>query len=224
MGVPPFAIRERALKESAKQNLSALAATLASEVSLTPQERALNEEVRSVVIDAQKEVSLLMPEGVIDDGLKIHHKKISASFGELGSKVNEYLTLVHGHSTQKRAYDLFFQGIFVSLGSAMFSLLGFYIASAAYRAFRVRSTESALMMGAALLVILGQIPFALFGSGPFGEYLHELFPRIRLWLLTVPNTAAFRAIEIGSAVGALIMGVRMWFSIESESFSEGEKR
>ncbi|MBN8550913.1 MAG: hypothetical protein J0M12_16490, partial [Deltaproteobacteria bacterium] len=109
-------------------------------------------------------------------------------------------------------YDLLYQGFFVSLGAAMFSLLGFYIAAAAYRAFRIKSLESALMMVAAVIVMLGQIPFGL--------WLWDGFPELRLWLLSVPNSGAFRAIKLGAAVAGLIMAYRMWFSIETESFAE----
>jgi hypothetical protein len=38
----------------------------------------------------------------------------------------------------------------------------------------------------------------------------------------VPNSAAFRAIEIGSAVAALVMAFRMWLSIESEGFTNND--
>ncbi len=112
-------------------------------------------------------------------------------------------------------FDLLRKGLFVSLGSAMFSLLAFYIAAAAYRAFRVRSFESALMMTAALIVMCGQMSFAL--------RFYEGFSEWRGWLMDVPNSAAFRAIRIGAAVAGLILAFRMWFSIESESFSEQKK-
>lgn len=121
--------------------------------------------------------------------------------------------LEYEYSTPKHVYRLLFEGLFVSLGSAMFSLLGFYIAAAAYRAFRVRSAESSLMMIAAVLVMLGQIPF--------GVWIWSGLPDVRLWLLEVPNSAAFRAITIGAGVAGLVMAFRMWFSIESESF-DGE--
>jgi len=123
--------------------------------------------------------------------------------------------LDYEHSTRKHLYRLLFEGLFVALGSAMFSLLGFYIAAAAYRAFRVRSAESSLMMAAAVLVMLGQIPF--------GVWIWSGLPDVRLWLLEVPNSAAFRAITIGAGVAGLVMAFRMWFSIESESF-DGEER
>ncbi len=118
--------------------------------------------------------------------------------------------LDYEHSAPKHVYRLLFEGLFVALGSAMFSLLGFYIAAAAYRAFRVRSAESSLMMAAAVLVMLGQIPF--------GVWIWSGLPDVRLWLLEVPNSAAFRAITIGAGVAGLVMAFRMWFSIESESF------
>ena len=123
--------------------------------------------------------------------------------------------LEYEHSTPKHVYRLLFEGLFVALGSAMFSLLGFYIAAAAYRAFRVRSAESSLMMIAAVLVMLGQIPF--------GVWIWSGLPDVRLWLLEVPNSAAFRAITLGAGVAGLVMAFRMWFSIESESF-DGEER
>ena len=123
--------------------------------------------------------------------------------------------LEYEHSTAKRVYSLLFEGLFISLGSAMFSLLGFYIAAAAYRAFRIRSAESSLMMIAAVLVMLGQIPF--------GVWIWSGLPDVRLWLLEVPNSAAFRAITFGAGVAGLVMAFRMWFSIESESFDREER-
>ena len=122
--------------------------------------------------------------------------------------------LEYEHSTPKHIYRLLFEGLFVALGSAMFSLLGFYIAAAAYRAFRIRSAESSLMMIAAVLVMLGQIPF--------GVWIWSGLPDVRLWLLEVPNSAAFRAITFGAGVAGLVMAFRMWFSIESESFDRKE--
>lgn len=142
-----------------------------------------------------------------------------ASYPEIGANLivaggiwSELNMLHYDTSTTKLLYRLLFEGLFVALGSAMFALLGFYIAAAAYRAFRVRSVESGLMMIAALIVMLGQIPF--------GVWLWEGFPQLRLWLLAEPNTAVARAIGIGAGVAGLLMAFRMWFSIESDRFGE----
>jgi hypothetical protein len=106
-----------------------------------------------------------------------------------------------------RLYDFLYNGLFNHLGASMFALLGVYIAAAAYRAFRIQSVESALMMTAALVVMLGQISF--------GKMLYSEMPAIRQWLLEVPNSAAFRAIRLGAGVAGLMLSIRMWLSIES---------
>ena len=116
-----------------------------------------------------------------------------------------------GEFTIQKLYSFLYEGVFTSLGSAMFALLGVYIAAAAYRAFRIRTVESALMMTAALIVMLGQISF--------GRLLYEDMPAVRQWLLEVPNSAAFRAIRLGAGVAGLMLAIRMWLSIESGSFS-----
>ena len=77
----------------------------------------------------------------------------------------------------------------------------------------LHSTEAFLMMGAALLVILGQTSFGLMIS--------ESFASIRLWLLEVPSAGVFRAIKLGAGVAALVLCIRMWFSIEAKQFSGG---
>jgi hypothetical protein len=125
------------------------------------------------------------------------------------------LLMEHRETLSARLYRLLFEGLAVPLGTAMFALLGFYIATAAYRAFRIRSAESGLMLFAALLVMLGQIPFGL--------WIWDGFPAVRNWLLTIPSGGARLAIEIGVSIAGLVMAFRMWLSIESESFSEKKK-
>ena len=130
---------------------------------------------------------------------------------DLLSQKRELLGKISECSFSKKFYNFIFEGLFVSLGSAMFSLLGVYIAAAAYRAFRIKTWESSLMMLSALIVMLGQTSF--------GTSLYSGMPALRSWLLEVPNSAVARAIAIGASVAGLIMAIRMWFSIESDSFS-----
>ena len=107
----------------------------------------------------------------------------------------------------RKASSMVYNGIFVPLGAAMFSLLGFYIATAAYRSFRLKSFEAAAMMTTAIVVILGQISY-----GPL--YISENLPAIRLWLLQNLNTPGNRAIYFGAVAGGFAMAFRMWFSLE----------
>ena len=118
-------------------------------------------------------------------------------------------------SSIKKAASLLFNGFFAPLGAAMFSLLAFYIATAAYRTFRVRSIEAAIMMFAALFVMLGQMP-----HGP--TYVSESLPDIRRWLLLNLSTPAFRAIFFGATIAGLAMATRMWLSLEDSPLSSDQ--
>jgi hypothetical protein len=145
-----------------------------------------------------------------------------AALGVFTQKSNEvassYSVLAQAEmsrATIQRLYNFLYDGLFNQLGSAMFALLGVYIAAAAYRAFRIRTVESALMMTAAVVVMLGQISF--------GKEIYEGMPSIRQWLLEVPNSAAFRAIRLGAGIAGLMLAIRMWLSIESSSFSSEKK-
>jgi hypothetical protein len=108
---------------------------------------------------------------------------------------------------EQRGSSFLYNAFFVPLGAAMFSLLAFYVANAAYRTFRIRSLEAGIMMTAALIVMLGQIPHGPMLISP------QLVP-LRLWLLEQLSTPAFRAIYFGSAIAGLAMAVRMWLSLE----------
>lgn len=143
--------------------------------------------------------------------------------------------------TKEVLADLFDKVLFdkalAPLSSTVFSLLAFFIASAAYRAFRVRTTEATLMMAAAVLVMIGQVPLggllsraistatrAVPGVGPWLSthvLTPDFIPHIKDWLLMVLNAAAQRGIDFGVAVGAMAMSLRVWLSLERGMFIEG---
>lgn len=107
------------------------------------------------------------------------------------------------------AYKWIFDFLFTPLNATMFSLLAFYIASAAFRAFRARNVDAALLLGAAVVVMIARVPIG--ESIPLiGDYL----PKIMNWIMDVPNIAARRAIFIGAALGAVATGLRVILGIE----------
>jgi len=104
------------------------------------------------------------------------------------------------------AYKWVFDFVFIPLNATMFALLAFYIASAAFRAFRARNIEATVLLVAAIIVMIGRVPI--------GEALSERLPTIVNWLMEVPNTAARRAIFVGAALGAIATGIRIILGIE----------
>jgi len=165
------------------------------------------------------EASAIILTQIPRDSLRSEDEAALQAFSQKAARLASAFSLVMrknaSTSLSQRVYDLLYNGVFNQLGSAMFALLGVYIAAAAYRAFRIRSVESALMMIAALIVMLGQISF--------GKHLYSEMPAIRQWLLEVPNSAAFRAIRLGAGVAGLMLAIRMWLSIESTSFTTRSK-
>ncbi len=121
----------------------------------------------------------------------------------------------------RAVYTVLFNGMFVPLQAATFSLLAFYIASAAYRAFRVQTLEAGLMMAAAFIVMLGQVPLgawltsALPTTGVGGFFRLEALGE---WVMRWLNTPAQRGITFGIAVGGLAMSLRIWLSLERGTF------
>lgn len=92
------------------------------------------------------------------------------------------------------------------IDSTIFSLLAFFIASAAYRAFRVRSLEATILMLAGFIVLLG--------NTPIGSTISSYIPMARQWLMEIPNGAGMRAILIGATVGSFAVAMRILLGIE----------
>jgi hypothetical protein len=99
----------------------------------------------------------------------------------------------------------FFWYVYTPIQATMFALLAFYIASAAYRAFRVRNILSTILLVAALLLMLRLIPI-----GPLSVTIQKL----DLWILSVPNLAAKRAIIIGVGLGIVATAIKVVLGIE----------
>ncbi|MGI6162839.1 MAG: hypothetical protein ACOYEQ_02795 [Bacillota bacterium] len=111
-----------------------------------------------------------------------------------------------GRGTDDPLYRYWYTSFLAPVDATIFSLLAFYITSAAYRAFRARNLDAAVLLITAFVVMLGR--------APIGEQLWKGIPNVTNWFMDFPNMAGQRGIIIGSAVGALSLGLRILVGME----------
>jgi hypothetical protein len=110
-----------------------------------------------------------------------------------------------GGPTSAWVQDLF-ETVLFPLEATLFSLLAFFVVTAAYRAFRVKSFETGLFVVFGILVLLGQVPV--------GAMLWDQLPVIRDWVLDVPALAGARGILLGVALGTVATGLRVLLGLD----------
>jgi len=119
--------------------------------------------------------------------------------------------LVNRHQSDP-VYAFFFSSVQPPLSSTTYGILCFYVASAAYRSFRMRSMDSAMMMLSAFIVMLGAVPI--------GEAIWSGFPPLSEFVMGTMNTSVIRAITIGLTVGAISQSMRNLLGIERGHMTE----
>lgn len=104
------------------------------------------------------------------------------------------------------ASDWVFRYLYRPLEATFLSLVVFFIATAAFRALRARTWQSALLVISAVIVLAGSIPLM--------NLVSPLIPEIRDWVVNVPAIAGMRGIAIGVALGAVLTGLRLLTGID----------
>jgi hypothetical protein len=117
-----------------------------------------------------------------------------------------YVEIIPTNQTAATAYSRIYTYILSPLMAGQWAFLGFYVASASYRAFRARNLDASILLISAVLVMLG--------AAPIGATIWSKFPDIQKWLLAVPNTTGQRGIVIGTAIGMFATGLRVLLGME----------
>lgn len=99
-----------------------------------------------------------------------------------------------------------FDYVYQPLQSTMAALLAFFVVTAAYRAFRLRSVEAGILLVTSLFMLGAQLPV-------FQTVLPYL-PVLREWVVTVPVTAGMRGILLGVALGTIATSLRILLAVD----------
>jgi hypothetical protein len=87
-----------------------------------------------------------------------------------------------------------FMYVITPLTATMFAMLAFYIASAAFRAFRAKNLEATLLLGTAFVVLLGQV-YA-------GVWMTSFLPDLESYVTGFPEATRNLVLAIGLQVEA----------------------
>lgn len=116
-----------------------------------------------------------------------------------------------------------FEYMYKPLQATMFSLLAFFIASAAFRAFRAKNPEAIALLATAFIVLMGRT----YVGGLMREFLPERlewlsFDAMTNYIMSVFNLAGMRAITIGIALGVASTSLKVLLGVDRSYLGAGD--
>ena len=116
-------------------------------------------------------------------------------------------------SAKGTVFKWMFTYMVAPMQATMFALLAFYVASASYRAFRIRNFEATLLLVSGIIIMLGRVPLGSAISSWFCLYLFVLFSGILInsFFKNKQYTAIF---VIGGIVLVTVSGMFMGWPVD----------
>ncbi len=103
-------------------------------------------------------------------------------------------------TTEGTLFKWMFDYMFTPLSATMFSLLAFFVASASYRAFRIRNFEASLLLVAGIIIMVGRVPIGSIISSWFIMYIIVLALGIGVNAWKKDKKITFGVVGIGVAI------------------------
>jgi len=105
------------------------------------------------------------------------------------------------YNIKSDAFSLMYDATVAPLGATMMSLFIVWIAPALYRSARIRNLGSALLIACLFIVVIG--------GSPLGPALLPFTTTISNWLNSIVNLASMRALKITTAIGLIVLSIRI---------------
>jgi len=114
------------------------------------------------------------------------------------------------------------------LTATMFAMLAFYIASAAFRAFRAKNVEATLLLVTAFIILLGRTAagYAMTNfieNDPNNPLAFFRIENLTTFIMNVFNTAGNRAIMIGIALGVASTSLKVILGVDRSYLGSGQE-
>tara|TARA_Y100000590_G_C15537972_1_gene945798 strand:+ start:85 stop:903 length:819 start_codon:yes stop_codon:yes gene_type:complete len=132
---------------------------------------------------------------------------ITAGFFYKGNPDIEWGTHVTGKGT---LFKWMFNYMFAPMQATMFALLAFYVASASYRAFRIRNFEATLLLVSGIIIMIGRVPLGSNISSWFIMYLLVLLIGITINIIYKNKQYTAISVCLGLVIVTLMGASMNW--------------
>jgi hypothetical protein len=119
-----------------------------------------------------------------------------------------------GMGSASSQYQYIYNTILQPLSGTMYPATLFFLCSAIYRTFRIRSYQALLFVATGAVILVANAPV-----------VGATFPILvttKAWIMDVELTAAYRAILIGIGLGTIMLGFRVIFGLEQTHLGREE--
>jgi len=128
------------------------------------------------------------------------------------------------YNAQGSPFWWLYEYAFKPLTATMFAMLAFYVASAAFRAFRAKNLEATLLLATAFIILLGRTFAGVVVTAWLPDWLSGLrIENLTVTIMAVFNTAGSRAIVIGIALGIASTSLKVLLGIDRSYLGTGEE-
>jgi hypothetical protein len=103
-------------------------------------------------------------------------------------------------------YSWWYNNFYGPVSTTLMAIMGIYLMSASYRAFRIRSVP---VFGAMIACIV-----VLIATAPAGPVWFPWFGALSQWIQAYPSQAGIRAFTMAAAIGTLASGIRTLIGLE----------
>jgi len=127
------------------------------------------------------------------------------------------------YSASGTPFAWIFAFVLQPLMTTTFAMLAFYVASAAFRAFRAKNLEATLLLGTAFIILLGRTFAGYYVTAWVPDSLSAFkIDQMTTYVMGIFNTAGNRAIMIGIALGIVSTSLKVLLGVDRSYLGSGD--